>query len=244
MTDPHPPHTPQTTDRSWLQRYRVHLLWVSVWVALVGTFYLTVSTRDTTTKEMVVGIFEAMTTFWWAPLIFLGAYMIRPLLFIPVTLFALSSGLFFGLWWGIPLALCGAVISGAVAHYVGRLLRGQGISSTPDISDSPSRTRYMLAHRPFEVILGLHLTLLPFDMVNYTSGLLRVHTPSVLGGIALGLLPGTISMVSIGAGIDFERFLADGFSVSLIDWRYMLLALAVFIIATTTSHIYRRSRAY
>lgn len=222
-----------------IRRYRRRLPYILTWLGVITVFYTGISLLNLSTGEIIQSVYTVATMTWWGPLIFFATYLIRPLLFIPVTLFAFASGLFFG-FWGLPIAFGGAIASAIVAHAVGRWIRRT--HEPPEHMTPRNRAERLLAHHPFETVLGLHLTLLPFDMVNYTSGLLRVHTLSFIGGVALGIIPGVISMVSLGVGIDLDRLFTDGLSIEIIDWRYIILAAVIFVGANLGTLLYRRYR--
>ncbi len=54
----------------------------------------------------------------------------------------------------------------------------------------------------FETVLIMRLLFLPYDLVNYASGILRLRWLPFLLATALGSLPGTVSFVLLGASID------------------------------------------
>jgi uncharacterized membrane protein YdjX (TVP38/TMEM64 family) len=54
----------------------------------------------------------------------------------------------------------------------------------------------------FETVLVMRLLFLPYDLVNYLAGLLRLRWVPFLLATALGSLPGTVSFVLLGASLD------------------------------------------
>ena len=60
----------------------------------------------------------------WAPVLYIGLFVLLPAFFFPVAVLALAGGLLFGLWWGSVYTFIGAVLNCALmfllARYVGR----------------------------------------------------------------------------------------------------------------------------
>ena len=60
----------------------------------------------------------------WAPVLYIGLFVLLPAFFFPVAVLALAGGLLFGLWWGSVYTFIGAVLNCAMmfllARYVGR----------------------------------------------------------------------------------------------------------------------------
>ena len=60
----------------------------------------------------------------WAPVLYIGLFILLPTFFFPVAVLALAGGLLFGLWWGSVYTFIGAVLNCALmfllARYVGR----------------------------------------------------------------------------------------------------------------------------
>lgn len=220
--------------RDFYRLYRRRVPFALIWLGLIAAFYLILASTPLTLREIAVLVFTTMTTSWWAPLAFLGAYVVRTILLIPISLFSLASGLLFGLGVGIVIAYAGAVLSALIAYAMGYWLRG-----TPLADEATNAFTRLLQRRPFEVILGTHLTLLPYDLVNVISGMLRAHGPAFVLAVLIGLLPGILSLVSLGASIDFEQFLTDGLSIGIFDWRYLLFSAVVFVVSVLGARWYR-----
>ena len=56
----------------------------------------------------------------WAPLIYVGVYTIRPLLFFPTLLLNLSAGVLFGPWLGVIFLLMGGFGCATLCYSLGR----------------------------------------------------------------------------------------------------------------------------
>lgn len=72
------------------------------------------------------------------------------------------------------------------------------------------------------------LPLVPYHLINYTAGILRVNLMAFLWTTALGTLPYTISINSLFAGLRFGRFIP------------LIIGGTLFILSTILSIVFRR----
>jgi len=184
--------------------------------------------------EALATLFQWFTVSWWGIGIFLLLYIARPLTLLPMSIFSILSGVFFGFYIGALVVYLGVIISALISYVVGRWLRHTILElATPPISKT------MLQQHPFEVITGLHLTMLPFDLINYGAGLLQVPYKPFFGGVLIGLIPGTISLTAFGAAVNLEKLLAGDISWNMFDWRYIGLSVGVFLATLLGSYFWR-----
>jgi hypothetical protein len=64
----------------------------------------------------------------WAPLLFIAAYCVAAIFFLPATLFTLAAGVLFGPLWGAVYSLAGASLGAALAFFVARYIAANWIS--------------------------------------------------------------------------------------------------------------------
>lgn len=223
----------------WL-RYRLPITVLLGWaIALVGLYgYL--SHQLITPLAFSITVLTFITTSAWGPFLCILAYIIRPLLFFPATILTILSGVFFGFWGGSSIATVGALISAGVAYGIGHAYGPipKGLSIT-----AVKPWRQFLAHHPFEATLAMHLTFLPFDAVNYFSGLNRIGLMPFLGGVLFGIMPGVISFVSIGASVDVATLLHDGISINIVNPTLVWTSGTIFAISLVVAHTIRHFRA-
>lgn len=220
--------------RHWLYRHYRAVILIG-WILLLLSTYTVLTQTELDTQIIALGVLTVLTTNWWGPLVYLATYIVRPLVLLPVSVFSLTSGVVFGVWPGLLITYVGIVISGSVAYALGHWL-GHTLQFTNVIPKSPA----LVARRPFEVVLGLHLTMLPYDLINYSAGVARIPFGSFLLGVLLGMIPGTISLTLLGASVDIETLLSDGLSANTFDLRYFGLSLVIFLLSLAGSYLYRR----
>ncbi len=222
------------TIRHWLYRHYRAVILIG-WILLLLSTYTLLTQTDLDTQIIALGVLTVLTTNWWGPLVYIATYIVRPLVLLPVSIFSVTSGVVFGVWPGLLVTYVGIIISGSVAYALGRWL-GRSLQFTSMVPKGPN----LIKRRPFEVVLSLHLTMLPYDLVNYSLGMARIPFPPFLFGILLGMIPGTISLTLLGASVNIETLLNDGLSTNTFDLRYFGLSLVIFLLSLAGSYLYRR----
>jgi uncharacterized membrane protein YdjX (TVP38/TMEM64 family) len=133
-------------------------------------------------------------------LVYLAAYALAVQAMVPRPALNIAGGLLFGLALGVVLALLGGVLAALAQFVVARHVVGDAISRR-----FPERVRDRLAGlagwRALLTVVQLRLIpVIPYQMVNYGSGLTGMRVGPFLLGTALGSLPATTALVLVGAG--------------------------------------------
>lgn len=149
-----------------------------------------------------------------APLIFTGAFVLRPFIFFPSTLLFLAGGLAFGVAWGTFYAAAGATIGAVIGFTIARIfgrdfVREQFGDRLPDLQQS--RWGFGLV-----ALLNL-IPIVPMTAINYGAGLSSME-----------LLPFTVATAT---GLSPRAFAYSFFGHSLLDIRSkeFLLAAALLL---------------
>lgn len=202
---------------------------IAGWVAAItGWFVYQRSTGLGTVGALQAFIDDARGA-WWALLAFMAVYAIRPLILFPATLMTIAGGLLFGPVLGIVATVIGANASAMVAYWVARSL-GFESSAESETNGLLSRWSNRMRNQSFVTVLLMRFAFLPYDLVNYSAGLLRIRPLSFLAATALGSLPGTISFTLAGASIES---LEEG--PSGVDKNVLIASAAIFVVSLTIS---------
>ena len=212
------------------------LLVLFVWLAGLFLLYSYKQSFGLTTGELSLKLFEAITSYTWAPILYIVAYAIRPLTFFPGTALTILSGVFFGVW-GILYTIIGANLSATVAYGVGRFFS----KKTPDATSLLAAWTAPLHSHPFLTILTMRLTFFPFDAVNYGAGLFRTPFAPYISATILGTLLGIVTFVSIGASLSVEEFSKNGISTEAIDSKFIILSVVIFIASLVVAKFMKRN---
>ncbi len=224
---------------SFLAQHWQKLVAACIWIALVGGFlaYSTISGRSPT--EALADLVELLRT-PIGPLVYILIYTLRPLAFFSAIVVTLLGGAIWGPVWGTVFVVIGSNMSASLAYAFGRVF-GQG--SLPENAANTQGVVAQYADRmrrsAFSTILIMRLIYLPYDLVNYLAGFLRIaYRPFILATI-LGSLPGTATFVLAGASINIDDIFAGNFNVSLFNPWTLAASAILFVGGIVVSRMLR-----
>ncbi|MCL4870563.1 MAG: TVP38/TMEM64 family protein [Anaerolineae bacterium] len=190
-------NTPQSTP-SFRQQHGLKLVGLLFWLALLIGYWLYSRQNDLTVAEGGRRVAGWLTGSWYGPGLYIIMYALRPLLFIPATLITLLSGFLFGPLWGVLYTVIGSNSSAMLAYGVGRYF-GQGVLDAEQSGGLIQKYARRLRESSFEAVLIMRLIFLPYDLVHYIAGFLKIDWRAFLLATIIGSIPGTISIVLLGA---------------------------------------------
>ena len=111
----------------------------------------------------------------WAPVLYIGLFILLPTFFFPVAVLALAGGLLFGLWWGSVYTFIGAVLNCALMFLLARYVGRSQVQRLVEQKLSPQwQRRLQMADGKEGFLLLIILRLIPavpYNLINYTFGL-------------------------------------------------------------------------
>ena len=138
----------------------------------------------------------------WAPVLYIGLFILLPTFFFPVAVLALAGGLLFGLWWGSVYTFIGAVVNCAMMFLLARYVGRSQVQRLVEQKLSPQwQRRLQMADGKEGFLLLIILRLIPavpYNLINYTFGLTGISFSSYLLASAIGIIPGTFAFINIG----------------------------------------------
>ena len=138
----------------------------------------------------------------WAPVLYIGLFVLLPAFFFPVAVLALAGGLLFGLWWGSVYTFIGAVLNCALMFLLARYVGRSQVQRLVEQKLSPQwQRRLQIADGKEGFLLLIILRLIPvvpYNLINYTFGLTGISFSSYLLASAIGIIPGTFAFINIG----------------------------------------------
>lgn len=188
-------------SRVWMQRLGA----AAVWLSAIAAWRWFQTSQDLSSIETAQFLVDSIDGAWWGLLAFGLAYLLRPVLLFPATIATVAAGLLFGPVVGVLAVVVAANASAMVAFVIGRFLAGQPSSPSELDEDEAgliARWGDRMRNKSFETVFIMRLLFVPYDLVNYMSGALRIRWTSFLLATALGTLPGTIAFVLLGASIE------------------------------------------
>ena len=172
------------------------LLKLGLLVLLVIGGYLVATKTPLSAYLTREGIGEAMA--WlrghpWAPLIFIAVYATATALAVPGTILTLAGGGVFGPFWGTIFNFTAANIGANAAFLIARTLGRDGVRRLIG-SDSKALEKLdaVTKKHGFQGLLTLRLIpLVPFNALNFGSGLMSLRWRTYALATLVGILPGT-----------------------------------------------------
>lgn len=175
--------------RRWAVR-RLVVLGVFVAVAATVGFLVPFDVDDVRAQTAELG--------WAGAVVFVLAYGAVTLSPVPKNVVTIAAGLVWGFGPGVVLVYAGALLGAAVAFLVGRRLGREAVERLTGAR--VARLDEVLARRGLLAVLGVRLVpLVPFTLVNYGAGLTAVRVRDYALGTAIGIIPGTVAYVALGA---------------------------------------------
>lgn len=216
---------PMNNRRIWVQRFVVFAIWTTA-VVLWRNYQ---SANDLSATGTAQQFIESVGNAWWGILAFVGVYLARPIVLFPASVLTIVGGVLFGPVIGVIAVIIGANLSASIAFVIGRSLSAK-IDDTITLDDDQQsfigRWSQRMRANSFETVLLTRFLFLPYDLVNYAAGALRIKYVPFITATVIGSLPGTISFVLLGASLDRVDQGLDGLNP------YALVASVVMFVAS------------
>ncbi len=145
------------------------------------------------TREGIFQFIDWLRGHPWAPVIFVGLYAGATALAVPGTILTFAGGALFGFWWGTLLNMLAANIGANAAFLLARTLGRDGVRTLMgDDSRALEKLDNVVARHGFQGLLTLRLIpLVPFNALNFGSGLMPLGWRTYAAATLIGIVPGT-----------------------------------------------------
>jgi uncharacterized membrane protein YdjX (TVP38/TMEM64 family) len=143
-------------------------------------------------------------------IVFIAAYALATVLFLPGWIFTVGAGLVYGVIGGTLVALTGAVIGATLAFIIARYLLRKHIETYTKRNPRFKAIDDAIGRNGWKIIGLLRLSpLIPFNLSNYFYGITSVSLKAYVAVSAIGMIPGTLLYAYLGAigkaGISGEK---------------------------------------
>lgn len=227
-------------SRRWLR-----LGLVGLWLTLLAGALVWARQQGLGIRESVEIVYDYVLDNPLAPIVYILIYALRSLTFFPAMWLTIAAGSLFGFVPGLIFALIGENASAQTAYLLARFfhLKPQG-DDNGEVPSGIKNFRRLLLAQSFPTVLVLRASYLPFDLVNYSCGLLRVPWLAYTAGSLIGMLPPMVTFVSFGATVSLPRILTlDHFSPGqLIDARQLTISAGLVGVSIIIAYIAHRRR--
>ena len=164
-------------------------------------------------------------------LLFIAGYVVCTLLVLPKGVLSIGAGIAFGFLPGAVIVIIGAILGASAAFVVGRWLGRDAVERMAGAH--LARLDTLVTRYGFAAIVLVRLIpLIPFTVINYTAGLTSIGFRSYALGTAVGIIPGTLAYVALGA-----------FGTSPTSWEFLVAILVFAALTVGGALVARRHRA-
>lgn len=133
-------------------------------------------------------------------LVFAAGYAAGAVLFLPGSVLTVGAGFVFGLLWGTVAVSIGSTSGAALAFLISRYVARENVSGLARKNQKFAAIDSAIGNHGWKIVLLLRLSpLIPFNVSNYLYGLTAVPFWPYVAASWLGMLPGTLLYVYIGA---------------------------------------------
>lgn len=144
--------------------------------------------------------------------VFVVVYVLATVLFLPGLVLTVAAGFLFGLVWGTVAVSLASTLGAAAAFFIGRYLARDAVKKRVESAPRFHALYRAIEREGFRVVLLTRLVpLVPFNLLNYAYGLTDVSWRRYVLASWIGMLPGTVVYVYLGAtaGTLARAFTAD-----------------------------------
>ncbi len=130
----------------------------------------------------------------WAPLLFIGIWIVACVFFLPGLPIAIVGGLVFGAVWGTVYSIIGSTIGATAAFLVGRYAARSMVEGLVAKNAALRKIDEGVRQQGWRMLMITRLVpLFPFNAQNYVYGLTRISLPTFVVVSFFCMLPGCIA---------------------------------------------------
>lgn len=135
-----------------------------------------------------------------APVIFVVAYIFACVLFVPGSVLTLGAGILFGVVMGSVYVSIASTLGATAAFLIGRYFARGAVSRKIEGNDKFAVIDAAVGREGWKIVGLTRLSpVFPFNLLNYAYGLTRVKLRDYVLASWIGMMPGTVMFVYIGA---------------------------------------------
>jgi len=144
----------------------------------------------------------AQISLWITVLLFIGIYILKPLLmFIPITALYVAAGIVFPIWIAFVMTFGGVILALMSGYYFGKIFGEQKVNDYITKNKKVGRFLDGRNKRFLSFCFSYRVLPLPFDLFNMMCGAAKVPFWKYLIVSLLGLSPAIVPYILAGAYI-------------------------------------------
>lgn len=136
----------------------------------------------------------------WGPVLFVALYAGATIFFLPGSILTFGAGALFGVGWGSVYVSLASTLGATGAFIVGRYLARGTVARWVESDERFAAIDQAVAHEGWKIVGLTRLSpVFPFALLNYAFGLTRVSLRDYVWASWVGMMPGTVLYVYLGA---------------------------------------------
>lgn len=143
------------------------------------------------TQDRVMEFLQEPRGSVWAPMVFVLGYVTATAVALPGSILTIAGGAVFGFWWGALLNTLAANIGASAAFGVARGLGREGVQRLAG-NRLEGLNRATVQHGFLGLLVLRLVPLVPFNALNFGSGLTAMRWRDYALATLPGILPGTL----------------------------------------------------
>lgn len=165
----------------------------------------------------------------WGVGVSIGIMILHSFVPFPAEFIAIANGMIFGTFWGTVITWAGAMLGAFLAFGLSRVLGRPFVQSVLSADKMQTVDRWVKSYGGGTLFISRFIPVIAFNLINYVAGLTRIPWWTFAWTTGIGILPMTIIMVIIGAGITNLSFRMK-----------VLMLLAILLISLIAHRIFRQ----
>jgi uncharacterized membrane protein YdjX (TVP38/TMEM64 family) len=169
----------------------------------------------------------------WAPLTFIGLYIVATVLFLPGSILTLGAGFLFGVVLGTVYVSIGSILGASAAFLLGRTVARDWIRSKVESNPRFAAIDDAVGREGWKIVGLTRLSpIFPYNLLNYAYGLTKVSFKGYFFASWVGMLPGTVMYVYIGSLAASLATLGGERTRSTLEWVLYAVGLVATVVVT------------
>lgn len=169
-------------------------------------------------------------------IVYATAYVIATVLFVPASIITLAAGFLFGVVRGTILVSIGSTTGAALAFLVSRYFAREWVAKRASENKSFAVIDRAIGQQGWKIVGLLRLSpAIPFNLSNYLYGLTAIRFLPYVIVSWIGMLPGTVLYVYLGAaGKAGLQAAADDRGKTWLEFMLLGIGLMATVVVTIT----------
>jgi uncharacterized membrane protein YdjX (TVP38/TMEM64 family) len=185
----------------------------------------------------------------WGPLLLVGIYVVGGVLMLPGSILTVGTGFLYGVPLGFLLVWIANTLGACAAFGVGRTIARDWVARRVANNEKFASLDKAVGVHGFKIVLLTRLSpAFPYNFLNYVFGVSRVSFRQYALASMLGLIPGILMYVYIGAGlrplVEAAAHIEDPTPESIVHHVFFWFGLVVTVVlAVAATRIARKALA-